>query len=116
MSIRFAAVPHIQDDADDRATSSSSDSEDYTEEDNNFEDWTSDREHLQACRSLFEDKTFTTAAETLKYDKSTHGFDLDAVSKQWSTSFLACSSCPLKLTFNDSVRSASSNTTNQLHP
>ncbi|KAG8214938.1 S-adenosyl-L-methionine-dependent methyltransferase [Butyriboletus roseoflavus] len=83
MSIRFAALPHTQDDADDRATSSSSDSEDYAEEDNNFEDWVSDQGQLQACRSLFEDKTFTTAAEALTYDKFTHGFDLDAVSRQW---------------------------------
>lgn len=88
MSIRFAVPPHTQDDADDRATSpSSSDSEDYTEEDNNFEDWISDQGQLQACRSLFEDKTFTTAAEALTYDKCTHGFDLDAASKQWSAFF-----------------------------
>ncbi|KAH0832399.1 S-adenosyl-L-methionine-dependent methyltransferase [Lanmaoa asiatica] len=86
MSIRFALHPltHTQDDADDRATSSSSNSEDYAEEDNNFEDWVSNQAQLQACRSLFEDKTFTTATEALTYDKSTHGFDLDAVSKQWS--------------------------------
>jgi len=93
MSIRFAAVPQSQDDADDRATSSNSGSEDYAEEDNNFEDWISDQGQLQACRSLFEDKTFATAAEALTHDRSTHGFDLDAVSEQWSASFLpACSS------------------------
>lgn len=91
MSIRFAALPHTQDDADDRTTSSSSDSEDYAEEDNNFEDWISDQGQLQPCRSLFDDKTFPTAAETLAYDKATHGFDLDATSKQWSAS-IVCSS------------------------
>ena len=87
MSIRFAVPPHTQDDADDRTTSSSSDSEDYAEEDNNFADWVSDQGQLQACPSLFEDKTFATAAEALTYDKSTHGFDLDAASRQWSASF-----------------------------
>ena len=89
MSIRFAALPRTQDDADDGATSSSSDSEDYTEEDNNFDDWISDQGRLQACRSLFEDKTFISAAEALEYDKSIHGFALGAVSKQLSTSLLA---------------------------
>jgi protein arginine N-methyltransferase 3 len=88
MSIRFTVPPHTQDDTDDRTTSSGSDSEDYTEEDNNFADWVSDQGQLQACRSLFEDKTFATAAEVLAYDKSTHGFDLDSASKQWSASFL----------------------------
>lgn len=88
MSIRFAALPRTQDDADDRTTSSSSDSDEYAEEDNNFEDWVSDQEQLALCRSLFDDKTFTTATQALKYDKSTHGFDLDAASKQWSASFL----------------------------
>ena len=88
MSIRFAVPAHTQDDADDRTTPSGSDSEDYTEEDNNFADWVSDQGQLQACRSLFEDRTFTTATEALTYDKSTHGFDLDVASKQWSASFL----------------------------
>lgn len=112
MSIRFAAPPHTQDDVDDLTTSSSSDSEDYAEEDNNFEDWISDQGQLQPCRSLFEDKTFTTAAEALTYDKSTHGFDLDSASKQWSVSILeACSSYPLKPTCNERARSSSSDTT-----
>ncbi|KAG6379463.1 S-adenosyl-L-methionine-dependent methyltransferase [Boletus reticuloceps] len=93
MSIRFnfAGLPHTQDHAGDRTASSSSDSEDCTEEDDNFEDWVSDHEQLKPCPSLFEDKTFTTATEALTYDKTTHGFDLDATSKQWSASCLpAC--------------------------
>lgn len=84
MSIRFAIPPQTQDDTDGRGTSSSSDSEDYTEEENNFEDWISDQGQLQICQSLFEDKTFTTATEALTYDKFTHGFDLDAASRQCS--------------------------------
>ncbi|KAF8121227.1 S-adenosyl-L-methionine-dependent methyltransferase [Boletus edulis] len=85
MSIRFnfAGLPHTQDHAGDRTVSSGSDSEDCTEEDDNFDDWVSDHEQLQPCPSLFEDKTFTTATEALTYDKTTHGFDLDATSKQW---------------------------------
>ncbi|KAG9308854.1 S-adenosyl-L-methionine-dependent methyltransferase [Chiua virens] len=84
MSIRFAALSDTQNDVDDHTTSSKSDSEDYAEEDNNFEDWISDQAQFHPCRSLFDDKTFTTATEALNYDKSTHGFDLDTASKQWN--------------------------------
>lgn len=114
MSIRFAALPHTQDDADDRATSSSSDCEDYAEEDNNFEDWISDQGQLQACRSLFEDKTFTTGTEALTYDKVAHGFDLDTASKRLSAFFLA-RSLSIDATCTNRVRPSSSDTTDQLH-
>ncbi|KAF8837755.1 S-adenosyl-L-methionine-dependent methyltransferase [Paxillus ammoniavirescens] len=82
MSIRFAVPPPTQDDVDDHSTSSGSDSEDYTEEDNNFEDWVSDQAQIQPCRSLFEDKRFPTSAGALEFDRSTHGFDLDATCKR----------------------------------
>lgn len=111
MSIRFAVSPRTQD----YAASSSSDSEDYADEDNNFEDWISDQGQLQACRSLFEDKAFATATEALNYDRSTHGFDLDVVSKQWSTSLLTCPSRLLKTSFKNRVGSSSSDTTDQFH-
>ncbi|KAF9232315.1 S-adenosyl-L-methionine-dependent methyltransferase [Melanogaster broomeanus] len=82
MSIRFAVPPPTQEDVDDHSTSSDSDSEDYVEEDNNFEDWVSDQAQIQPCRSLFDDNSFPTVAGALDFDKSTHGFDLDVTSKK----------------------------------
>ncbi|KAF9220251.1 S-adenosyl-L-methionine-dependent methyltransferase [Gyrodon lividus] len=82
MSIRFVVPPPTQDDVDDHSTSSDSDSEDDVEEDNNFEGWVSDQAQIQPCRSLFDDKSFPTAAGVLEFDQSTHGFDLDATSKK----------------------------------
>ncbi|KIJ59063.1 hypothetical protein HYDPIDRAFT_101466 [Hydnomerulius pinastri MD-312] len=80
MSIRFAAPPPTQNDVDDHSVSSGSDSEDYAEEDNNFEDWVSDQAEIRPCQSLFEDRSFPTAAGALAFDKASHGFDLDAAS------------------------------------
>ena len=96
--------------------SSGSDSENYTEEDDNFEDWISDQGQSQACRSLFDDKAFSSAPETLEYDKSTHGFDLGATSKKWRRSFSAFILFVETVNLHHSrTRSSSSDTTDQFH-
>ncbi|KAI6039613.1 S-adenosyl-L-methionine-dependent methyltransferase [Pisolithus marmoratus] len=71
-SIRFATPLTTQD--SDNDSLSSSHSEDYSEEDNNFDDWVSDQ--ALPCRSLFDQRDFTTVDEALRYDQSTHGFSL----------------------------------------
>jgi protein arginine N-methyltransferase 3 len=92
MTIRFSGATiyrTAEEDADDQSSVISSRSgSDYAEEDNNFEDWVSDQAQNQACRSLFEDKTFPSATATLSYDKAIHNFDL-------SSTCAALSSCSL---------------------
>jgi len=73
MSIRFAAPPRV-DNTDEQSTGSNSD--DYPEEDNNFDDWVSDQELSRPCQSLFEDRSFPTADAALNYDESVHAFSL----------------------------------------
>jgi hypothetical protein len=46
--------------------------------DNNFHDWVSDRAQNQTRWSLFDDKSFPSAAGALSYDKATHNFDLSS--------------------------------------
>lgn len=57
--------------SDDRSSSSDED------DDQTWDDWVSDSATKQPTKSLFEDKLLPSVTETLAYDKSTHGFDLD---------------------------------------
>jgi len=59
------------------SVSSSEDSDD----DENYDDWLSASGDPPA-RSLFEERDLVNISEALKYDRDTHGFDLDAFSKQ----------------------------------
>jgi protein arginine N-methyltransferase 3 len=59
------------------SVSSSEDSDD----DQNYDDWVSASGDPQA-KSLFEERELANITEALKYDRETHGFDLDAFSKQ----------------------------------
>lgn len=79
MSIRFAAPPPVDDtdgDDDKLSQSTGSNSDDYPEEDNNFDDWASDQELSRPCQSLFEDRGFPTADAALDHDESVHSFSL----------------------------------------
>lgn len=80
MTIRFsgATVYTGGEDVNDQSVSSSGSDSDYAEEDNNFEDWVSDQDQSQSCRSLFEDKSFPSANAALLYDKTAHNFDLSS--------------------------------------
>ncbi|KAF9019946.1 S-adenosyl-L-methionine-dependent methyltransferase [Hymenopellis radicata] len=62
----------IDSDGDDVLSESSSDDD----EEETWDDWVSDSAK-QSCRSLFEDKIFTTVDEALAHDRSNHGFDLN---------------------------------------
>lgn len=80
MTIRFSGTTVYAggEDVDDQSLSSSGSDSDYAEEDNNFEDWVSDQDQNQSCRSLFEDKSFPSATAALSYDKTAHNFDLSS--------------------------------------
>ncbi|KAI5995140.1 S-adenosyl-L-methionine-dependent methyltransferase [Pisolithus albus] len=75
-SIRFATPLATQCSDNDSDDPSSSDSEDYPEEDNNFDDWVSDQALNRPCRSLFDENDFASVDDALQYDQSTHGFNL----------------------------------------
>jgi protein arginine N-methyltransferase 3 len=55
--------------------SSSTGSEDN---DNNWDDWVEDTQAV-ATQSLFEERTFSTPEEAIRYDKEHHGFDLTSI-------------------------------------
>jgi len=59
----------------------SASSSDGSDDDQNYDDWVSASGDPPA-RSLFEERQLANIAEALKYDRDTHGFDLDAFSKQ----------------------------------
>lgn len=61
-------------DVDDRESDLSSEEE---EDDQTWDDWVSDSNDKQGCRSLFDDKLLKGAEEALLYDKKVHGFDLN---------------------------------------
>ncbi|KAK0244548.1 S-adenosyl-L-methionine-dependent methyltransferase [Armillaria nabsnona] len=70
MSLRLPVADVIDEDG---PSQSSSDEDD---EDETWDDWVSDSAR-QPCRSLFEEKSFPSVEEALKYDNATHSFDLN---------------------------------------
>jgi type I protein arginine methyltransferase len=64
-----------------RSDSEGSSSED--EEEETWDDWVSESGDKH-CQSLFDQKTFPSAAEAIAYDKSVHGFDLKSLTKDLS--------------------------------
>ncbi|KAK0185705.1 S-adenosyl-L-methionine-dependent methyltransferase [Armillaria mellea] len=69
MSLRLPVADVIDEDG---PSQSSSDEDD---DDQTWDDWVSDSAR-QPCRSLFEEKSFPSVEEALKYDHATYGFDL----------------------------------------
>ncbi|KAK0222152.1 S-adenosyl-L-methionine-dependent methyltransferase [Armillaria fumosa] len=69
MSLRFPVADIIDEDV---PSQSSSDEDD---DDQTWDDWVSDSTR-QPCRSLFEERSFPSVEEALKYDNATYGFDL----------------------------------------
>ncbi|KAK0459992.1 S-adenosyl-L-methionine-dependent methyltransferase [Desarmillaria tabescens] len=70
MSFRLPAADVVDEDG---PSQSSSDEDD---DDQMWDDWVSDSAR-QPCRSLFEEKSFPSVEEALKYDNVTYGFDLN---------------------------------------
>jgi len=74
MSLRLPPPANFESqegDDSDRATSGS----DY--DDQNWDDWVSDSLIQRSCKSLFGEKVLSSVEDVLKYDKETHGFDLN---------------------------------------
>ncbi|KIL67772.1 hypothetical protein M378DRAFT_975790 [Amanita muscaria Koide BX008] len=55
----------------------SSEEEDLNDDDENWDDWVSDSLVQPPCKSLFDDTSFPSVEETLRYDETTHDFNLD---------------------------------------
>ncbi|KAK0201522.1 protein arginine N-methyltransferase [Desarmillaria ectypa] len=72
MSFRLPAADVVDEDS---LSQSGSDEDDN---DQTWDDWVSDSAH-QPCRSLFEEKSFPSVEEALKYDNVTYDFDLNAI-------------------------------------
>lgn len=67
-----------------RGSDESSSSED--EQDLTWEDWVSDSVSKRPCKSLFDETVLTSVAEIEEWDRSNHGFDLEATVKRLCTS------------------------------
>ncbi|KAI0045880.1 S-adenosyl-L-methionine-dependent methyltransferase [Auriscalpium vulgare] len=80
MSLRLPATPVRSEAGSDDGSQSSVDDAEET-----WSDWLSDSGRL--CKSLFDDKTFPSAADSLKYDKDTHGFDLSTACQRLGLDF-----------------------------
>lgn len=84
-------------DSESNLTSSESDDEN----DQTWDDWVSDSNAQQNCKSLFDENVFPSATEALSHDKVAHQFDLDDVSKSLCkctfavcATFYSCSAQP----------------------
>jgi protein arginine N-methyltransferase 3 len=70
-------LPHPPDDySKDEDTESLSGSSDQEDDDQNWDDWVSDSFAKQSCKSLFDEKTFLSVEDVLRYDQSNYAFDL----------------------------------------
>lgn len=85
MSVRLPPPADFPDDDD--AERSNSESSGFDDDDQNWDDWVSDSLIQVPCLSLFEEKRFPSVEETLSYDCTTHGFDLN------STCMKLCQHC-----------------------
>lgn len=83
LSSHFLDTSH-EDGLDNREGDERSSSEDEEEDDGDltWEDWVSESAAKRPCTSLFDGTTFTSVEDVLKYDKATHGFDLDGTSSR----------------------------------
>jgi len=80
MSVRLPAPAHISDPIDnDDSGPSESESDD---DDQTWDDWVSDSNVQQQCKSLFCDKVLPSVEAALAYDKETYHFSLDEACKR----------------------------------
>lgn len=78
MSIRLPPPASVSDPiSDSESHSSSSESDD--DDDQTWDDWVSDSNAQQQCKSLFEDKVFPSVEAALAYDKEAHQFSLEDI-------------------------------------
>ena len=84
MSFRLPSQ-HIEDlpPHEDEASVSCSSSDD--EEDQTWDDWVSDSMSNRPCKSLFEEKDFSTVGAAVEHDKTVHNFDLEQLCARLGT-------------------------------
>lgn len=83
MSLRLPPSDPLE--ATEDLSSASESSEDDNGDEQNWDDFAEDTVAQQTCFSLFEDKKFPSVTETLAYDRSNHGFDLDQTCSRLGT-------------------------------
>lgn len=80
MSIRLPAPDHISGpNSDPEKDSASSDDED--DEDETWDDWVSDSNTRQGCKSLFDDKILSCVEDAVTYDRENNNVDINELSK-----------------------------------
>ncbi|KAG6890579.1 hypothetical protein C0992_000397 [Termitomyces sp. T32_za158] len=84
MSVRLPPPADVPDEDDAEINDSDSESDD---DDQNWDDWVSDSLIQVPCLSLFEEKRLPSVEETLSYDRTTHGFDLNSTCMKLSLDF-----------------------------
>jgi protein arginine N-methyltransferase 3 len=77
----------IPDPEEDRESGSSS-SESGDDDDRNWDDWVSDSNEQQQCRSLFEDRVLPSVEAAVSYDDSVHGFNINEVTSKLGEPFV----------------------------
>ncbi|KAF6755854.1 arginine N-methyltransferase 3 [Ephemerocybe angulata] len=85
-SIRLPPPQTIPDPEEERESSSSG-SESSDDDDQNWDDWVSDSNEQQECRSLFDEKVLGSVEAAISHDSSTHGFDVNQVSSKLGLDF-----------------------------
>ena len=85
MSIRLPR-PQTIPDPEETIESGSSSSESEGDEDQNWDDWVSDSNEQQECRSLFDEAVLPSVEAAVKHDISTHSFDINEFSSKLGTS------------------------------
>lgn len=88
MSTFRLQAQHIEESLDGHQEDDSSSSEEGEEE--TWDDWVSDSMEKQPCRSLFDDTSLPSAEATLKYDKETHGFELNEAFSKLGVYAVSC--------------------------
>ena len=78
MSVHLPAPAHISDQIDDDDDSAS----ENDDQDQTWDDWVSDSNVEQQCKSLFDDTVLPSVEAVLAYDKETYHFSLDEVCKR----------------------------------
>ncbi|KAJ2919153.1 hypothetical protein MD484_g1262, partial [Candolleomyces efflorescens] len=86
MSIRLPR-PQTIPDPEETLESGSSSSESEGDEDQNWDDWVSDSNEQQECRSLFDEAVLPSVEAAVKHDISTHSFDINEFSSKLGFDF-----------------------------
>jgi protein arginine N-methyltransferase 3 len=89
MSIRLPRPQTIPDPEEAIESGSSSSESEGDEEDQNWDDWVSDSNEQQECRSLFDEAVLPSVEAAIKHDISTHSFDINDLSSKLGTSVVS---------------------------